>query len=556
MSDIHEQVSCGNPLQIALAYISRGWTPVPIPFRQKKPVIDDWPNLRIDASNAHQYFDGEKQNIGLQLGEASHNLTDCDLDSREALVIAPYFLPKTPAMFGRASKRFSHWFFYTDLATRLQKAAVVFDDPNKAADVLAAGHSERLLEVRIGGKAAQTVAPGSVHRDTGELIRWEDGCDDEPARIGGERLMQAAHTIAAACLVARYWPAVGARHNAALTLGGFLARCLGMDVAHVELFAEAVARAVPPGPDGTTVSETIRCAGDSAKSFAKGVNVYGYPQMAEIFGEKVTRKVAEWLEFRGSRRDEAPPGGDADETRPFVRKFKNLASFIREYKPISYTIDGVLPSGVFYFLTARRSTGKTAFLIAALFAIILGDKNILGVKVKKGRVAYIALENPTDLRMKLEVARFALVPAGVGLDELADLVTIIDGRLPFDEVIEQLGVAIEEFGAFQAIFWDTFQAGFRGDEFNDNAGILKYAVQLRTLCELPGGPSLLVAAHPTRRGRADPLWRWEQHQRSGRKFDLMGRGRPDQAALEPCARAGIRAALFSDRETVEPGHQG
>jgi hypothetical protein len=67
---------------------------------------------------------------------------------------------------------------------------------------------------------------------------------------------------------------------------------------------------------------------------------------------------------------------------PFVPKYKNLAAFIREYQPISYTLEGILPSGVFYFLTARRSTGKTAFLVAALFAIILGNDELLGVRVK------------------------------------------------------------------------------------------------------------------------------------------------------------------------------
>jgi hypothetical protein len=205
--------------------------------------------------------------------------------------------------------------------------------------------------------------------------------------------------------------------------------------------------------------------------------------------------MADWIRTGKS----PPPNGEdpAAATGPFVPKYKNLAVFIREYQPISYTLEGILPSGVFYFLTARRSTGKTAFLVAALFAIILGNAEILGVRVKKGRVAYIALENPTDLRMKLEVARFHFA-AGAALDDLADLVTIIDARLPVAEIVEQLKVAAEEFGPFQAVLWDTFQAGFPGAEFNNNAEILNYTVQLRLLTDLPGGPSVLVAAHPTK----------------------------------------------------------
>jgi RecA-family ATPase len=210
-----------------------------------------------------------------------------------------------------------------------------------------------------------------------------------------------------------------------------------------------------------------------------------HPFLADVTAEYATR--ANPRQKRGN----GPAGA-------FVQKYKDLATFLREYRPISYTLDSILPSGVFYFLTARRSTGKTAFFVAALFAIILGISEILGVKVKKGRVAYIALENPTDLRMKLEVARFHFAPPNVSLNDMADTVTIIDARLPPKDIIEQLTVATEKHGSFQAIFWDTFQAGFNGEEFNDNAGILKYAQQLRQLTELPGRPSLLVAAHPTK----------------------------------------------------------
>src|ERR1700730_15123170 len=103
-----------------------------------------------------------------------------------------------------------------------------------------------------------------------------------------------------------------------------------------------------------------------------------------------------WYTEHGSEDRTAPNGQDAT---PFVPKYKTLAVFIREYQPISYTLEGILPSGVFYFLTARRSTGKTAFLVAALFAIILGAPEILGVKVRKGKRKFV--EQAADKRYRL-----------------------------------------------------------------------------------------------------------------------------------------------------------
>ena len=90
------------------------------------------------------------------------------------------------------------------------------------------GDDAMLLEVSIGGKnevgeikGAQTVMPGSVH-ESGEDIFWEE--KGEPATIEGKDVVRCARLLAACSLLARYWPGEGARHEAALTLGGFLAR--------------------------------------------------------------------------------------------------------------------------------------------------------------------------------------------------------------------------------------------------------------------------------------------------------------------------------------------
>ena len=94
-----------STLEIALGYIDRGWSPVPIPYKQKGPPIKDWQNLALNETTAYNHFNGGPQNVGVQLGARSHGLTDVDLDCSEALVVASYLLPTTKAMFGRKSKQ-------------------------------------------------------------------------------------------------------------------------------------------------------------------------------------------------------------------------------------------------------------------------------------------------------------------------------------------------------------------------------------------------------------------------------------------------------------------
>jgi hypothetical protein len=96
-----------------------------------------------------------------------------------------------------------------------------------------------LLEVRVGGeKGAQTVFPGSVH-ESDEEIRWDENGD--PAKVDNDDLLKRARLLAAVCLIARYWPGNGARHDAALSVGGFLARA-GLLAPQIKYLVEAIAR--------------------------------------------------------------------------------------------------------------------------------------------------------------------------------------------------------------------------------------------------------------------------------------------------------------------------
>jgi hypothetical protein len=164
-------------------------------FKTKKPIGGDWQTRVIREDDVPKYFNGVQQNVGVVLGVSSGGLTDIDLDCREAVAIAPYVLPRTGAVFGRASSRDSHWLYISNLHEGPHGATIQFRDP------LLKGDEAMLLEIRIGGKngdgeikGAQTVMPGSVH-DSGENIVWEE--EGKPATIDGDDLVQCAGRLAA-----------------------------------------------------------------------------------------------------------------------------------------------------------------------------------------------------------------------------------------------------------------------------------------------------------------------------------------------------------------------
>jgi hypothetical protein len=267
---------------LAIEYINLGWQPVPIPYREKGPTLPDWTNLRITHETAPQYFNGIPQNIGIILGEASKGLVDIDIDCPEALALAPYFLPATSGRFGRASKRASHWLYFSNVPKH-QK----FEDPNGGT----------IVELRTGG--VQTVFPGS-HHVSGEFIDFEDGCDvTKIPVVDAKKLEEAVKKLAAACLLARYFPAKG-RHDFCLALGGGLLQ-EGWTPEHAELFVYLVAWA---GGSDNPKARSASVTGTKEKMDA-GENVTRWGKVKDLIkdrplgggvgGEKLVKKIRKWL---------------------------------------------------------------------------------------------------------------------------------------------------------------------------------------------------------------------------------------------------------------------
>jgi hypothetical protein len=103
-----------------------------------------------------------------------------------------------------------------------------------------------MLELRIGGLnkegrvlGAQSVFPGSTHT-SGETIEWDR--DGAPVTIDDDELLRQIRRLAVTVMLARHWPAKTARHEAALTVGGFLART-GLNEDAAVLMMEAITKA-------------------------------------------------------------------------------------------------------------------------------------------------------------------------------------------------------------------------------------------------------------------------------------------------------------------------
>jgi len=312
-----------TPLDIALSYIQRGWNPVPIPLGAKKPTDTRWQQRIITAKTAPRYFNGGPKNIGVLQGPSSGGLTDVDLDCAEAIALAPYILPRTDAVFGRASKHRSHYLYRTDLANKLQNATEQFKDPILAKSRDAAV-KERAMVVELrtggGGKGAQTVFPGSIH-ESGEAIEWDT--NGEPAVVDGDDLFDRVRKIAAYSLLVRYWPRVpGSRHDCALALGGFLART-SETTTTIKETAELITRTA----GDSEWRDRGRAAKDAAEAHNSGQNTYGLPTLLKLFDAAVIDSITEWLGYRGFKTENGLPNLLINDSDPTAAA-KELAALI------------------------------------------------------------------------------------------------------------------------------------------------------------------------------------------------------------------------------------
>ena len=279
-----------TPLDAAIAWIQKGFSPVPVLHRSKRPILTGWERLEITINAAARYFNAAAQNIGVLLGD-KFGSTDVDCDCPEAVTVARELLPESRLIFGRQSKPFSHFFYRSDPPVRTTQ----FIDP--------LDHT-MLVELRglssDGSVGLQTVVPPSIH-ETGEPVRFEQGFEGTPANVDADVLVSAVRRVAAAALFARHWPTKGSRHHAFLALAGVLARA-EWSLEDAQAFCRVIYRCLwPTDPDLDAADTEVQ---STFERHLTGGEITGVPTLIGLLDKKVVDSALRWLEInRTQNRD-------------------------------------------------------------------------------------------------------------------------------------------------------------------------------------------------------------------------------------------------------------
>jgi hypothetical protein len=176
------------------------------------------------------------------------------------------------------------------------------------------------------------------------------------------------------------------------------------------------------------------------------------------------------------------------------------SEFLAGFVPPDYLIDGLLQRGFLYAFTAPTGTGKTA-LALLIMALVARGKPLGEYEIEKGRVLYLAGENPDDVRM-----RWMAMSEHAGFDINNIDVHFLPGVFKLSEIGARIVAEVEKIGPVALVVIDTSAAYYEGSDENDNVQMGSHARNMRNLlARLPGRPCGLICCHPIKNAAADNL---------------------------------------------------
>lgn len=202
--------------------------------------------------------------------------------------------------------------------------------------------------------------------------------------------------------------------------------------------------------------------------------------------------------------DDEPPDEKPNkpDEKPTFRFLKSSNTFVGDFVPPDYFIDGILQRQYLYSLTAPTGSGKTCV------ALRLAAHAATGLRLREReidpvRVLFLAGENPDDVRMRwIKLCEEMQLDANdidvVFLDGFMSMTTKKDYRIFKEEC--------KAFGPFGLVIVDTAAAYNEVDDENSNAEMAKQAKRYRDLItDVYGKPTVIVTCHPLKNYNPEAL---------------------------------------------------
>lgn len=274
---VHTSSSSDAVIQTLKWARKQEFRPVPLRKQSKASIDEKYVDLNYSPP-PDDLWHSRDLGVGVVTGPSYSGPVDIDVDCAEALFFARRLLPLTGAVFGRKSKPSSHYLYRVNVESLSKKA---FNDP-------LAKSGTTIIEIRADG-GHQTVFPGSIHEDTGEIIEWSDHAFPEVPRVDAAELERAVKMVAIAVLIVRHMWAEGQRNEVCKHIVGML-YYLEWTEEEIKLLISSIME-FTDDTDKTrlrTVSSTFRKA-------EKGGKITGSNTLRAFLGDaKVVDRIQEW----------------------------------------------------------------------------------------------------------------------------------------------------------------------------------------------------------------------------------------------------------------------
>lgn len=218
-------------------------------------------------------------------------------------------------------------------------------------------------------------------------------------------------------------------------------------------------------------------------------------------GAEDTNDSAEEGEDVGAEDTTGSAGAGGTKGSASNKLIQSSGEFVANFQPPDYLIDGVIQRRYVYSLTSPTGRGKTSVVLRIAAHASLGT-SLAGREIEQVRVLMFVGENPDDVRM-----RWIKLCEVMGQDPNDLQVSFLPGIQPLSVAAtrRQIEREVAKIGDVGLVIVDTSAAYFEGVDENSNVQMGVHARLMRSLVNLPGGPSVIVTTHPVKNASNDNL---------------------------------------------------